>query len=110
MSSPAKVVGPSNEPFELLTSTRFDSFLLSLRWNNDQDGPSPFLLLPYHFDRLIAAAERHGWGHVKCSLTYEKLKSACNDVLADQLAQETSNAFKVPFFLSVIMHVILSPI
>ncbi|KAF9270750.1 D-aminoacid aminotransferase-like PLP-dependent enzyme [Marasmius fiardii PR-910] len=63
--------------YHLLTSTRYDPFLLSLGWNNDgkDDGsPSPFLQLPYHHDRLLASAERHGWDN---TLRYDELKRRC---------------------------------
>jgi 4-amino-4-deoxychorismate lyase len=65
------------QPYQLLTSTRFDPFLRTLAWNNDQSGPCPFLLLQYHLDRLAAAVEQHGWHAIKNILTYERIKSSC---------------------------------
>lgn len=87
---------PEPTQYELLTSTRFDNFLLSLQWNNDTEGPSPFLLLPYHLDRLIDAAEQHEWAQSRAALTYDVLKSTCMDALADcDTREDASKAFKV---------------
>jgi len=70
-----------NENFELLTTTRYDPYLKSLEWNADDDGPSPFLLLPYHRDRLSVAADEHKWKIAKASLTYQKFKIACLEAI-----------------------------
>ena len=69
------------EPYELLTSTRYDPFLRSLRWNYDRDGPSALFLLPQHFGRLQDAIDRHGW-YIP-SFTYDELKSRCKAVVAE---------------------------
>lgn len=49
--------------FHLLSTTRYDDALLGHDYNTavNSGEPSPFLLLRYHFDRLVTAAERHGW-------------------------------------------------
>lgn len=49
--------------FHLLSTTRYDDALLDHDYNTRVNGgkPSPFLLLRYHFDRLVTAAERHEW-------------------------------------------------
>ncbi|EDR15200.1 uncharacterized protein LACBIDRAFT_243106 [Laccaria bicolor S238N-H82] len=70
-----------NEDFELLTTTRYDPYLKSLEWNADDDGPSPFLLLPYHRDRLSVAADEHKWEIAKSSLMYQKLKIVCLEAI-----------------------------
>lgn len=82
-------------PYELLSSTRFDRLLSTLKWNNDQMGPCLFLLLQYHLDRLIDAAEQHGWSQIRGSLTFDTLKSTCFNALADREQGDTSHAFKV---------------
>ncbi|KAE9409098.1 D-aminoacid aminotransferase-like PLP-dependent enzyme [Gymnopus androsaceus JB14] len=79
----------------LLSSTRYDETLLKFSWNDDFDGPSPFFLLPYHFDRLIGAAEQHGWLQVKQSLSYEILKQKCHEKV-----KEVGPALKVRITLS----------
>ncbi|KAG7099760.1 hypothetical protein E1B28_001573 [Marasmius oreades] len=60
--------------YQLLSSISYDTSLLSLGWNNDHDTPSPFLQLPYHHDRLLDGAERHGWS---VSLAFSELKEKC---------------------------------
>jgi hypothetical protein len=74
--------------YELITATRFDPFLSTLAWNDGQEGPSDFLLLQYHLDRLAHAVELHGWDHAKSSLTYDRLKSACQTALTSYDNQE----------------------
>lgn len=77
------IMTPTHQVYELLSSTRFDPFLLTLRWNDDEDGPSDFLLLRYHFDRLTAAAECHDWDQAKSSLTsYDEFKTLCQNAVA----------------------------
>lgn len=81
--------------YELLSSTRVDTLLLSLGWNNDRTGPSSFMLLPYHLDRLRDAAEQHGWTHAQHALTYNAIKSTCEAALADHDDQNQVISFKV---------------
>lgn len=82
--------------YELISATRFDPFLLSLAWNNDEGGPSDFLLLQCHLNRLVHAAELHGWDQAKSSLTYDKLKSVCRTTVAGYHNDEnTLGALKV---------------
>ncbi|KAF8808144.1 hypothetical protein BYT27DRAFT_7139956 [Phlegmacium glaucopus] len=82
--------------YQLISSTRFDPFLATLGWNNDHDMPSPFFLLPYHFDRLVSAARTHNWDHATTS--YDYLKSACSNAIADQ--NGSSSAFRIRILLS----------
>lgn len=64
--------------FALLTCTRWDPFLSNLKWNNDPNNtPSPFLLLHYHLDRLLAAARLHRWETAPNALSYESMRSEC---------------------------------
>ncbi|KAF9469789.1 aminotransferase [Collybia nuda] len=86
--------------YELLSSTRVDTLLPTLGWNNDHAGPSSFILLPYHLDRLRDAAEQHGWTHARRTLTYDAIKSACQVALADRDDQTASDAFKVRITLA----------
>ena len=72
------------EGYSLLTSTRYDPILESCKWNDDDEGPQPFFLLPYHLERLISAAEAHGWPNVRPALTYSVLKFTCAEVVAAQ--------------------------
>lgn len=54
---------PTDPSYSLLSSLRYDDALLNMDWNTRANGgkPSPFMLLPYHLDRLMAAAQEHGW-------------------------------------------------
>lgn len=67
---------------DLVTSIRFDKALLNAKWNNDIEGPCSFLFLNLHVDRLRNAASQHGWSTAVSSITYEKLKSACQSAIA----------------------------
>lgn len=81
--------------YSLLTSTRYDPFLKSCRWNDDHQGPQPFLLLSHHLDRLISAAEAHSWPNARSTLTYSHLKNACTEAVQSAQTEEASTAFKV---------------
>jgi 4-amino-4-deoxychorismate lyase len=86
---------PSQDSYELLSSTRYDRLLSTLGWNNDRAGSCRFMLLPYHLDRLRDAAVQHGWTQASRSLTYNAIKSTCETALADHDDQDTPTAFKV---------------
>ncbi|KAG6845361.1 hypothetical protein H0H87_010470 [Tephrocybe sp. NHM501043] len=80
--------------YELLSSTRSDDFLANLKWNNECGRPSTFFLLRYHFDRLLAAADRHGWNEAKSSLNYDNFKATCQNAVA-AVRYESDNAYKI---------------
>ncbi|EFI28684.1 aminodeoxychorismate lyase [Coprinopsis cinerea okayama7 len=68
--------------YDLLTTTRHDPALTRFAWNNDRDAqPSPFFLLPYHHERLVEAAAKHGWNDITCR--YEDFKSAVRAAIND---------------------------
>ncbi|KAG6919023.1 hypothetical protein DXG01_009733 [Tephrocybe rancida] len=91
----------SNKRYDLLSSTRYDDFLLNLKWNNDDDEPSNIFLLRYHFDRLVAAADRHNWEEAKSSLVYHDFKTTCQNVVANiNDDRNEGRAFKLRFTLS----------
>ncbi|KAE9378115.1 hypothetical protein N431DRAFT_500817 [Stipitochalara longipes BDJ] len=55
--------------FQLFTSLRYDPLLTSLPintelWDKENQGPSPFYILPFHRDRMLQAAESFGWTEV----------------------------------------------
>ena len=76
------------EAYQLLTTTRYDPTLTGLRWNDDLDGPSPYFLLPYHYDRLKSAVKQHGWD-VWASYTYQHFKSAVVDTVSKHLVEKS---------------------
>lgn len=91
---PASMAGATTQDgfYQLLASTRYDPFLSSVGWNNDPSGPSPFLLLPYQYERLTSAAKIHNWHHVSSALTYLDLKNACQNGVSQQLNSERLQA------------------
>ncbi|KAH0591131.1 Putative aminodeoxychorismate lyase [Termitomyces sp. J132] len=91
-----------HQEYELLSSTRFDPFLLNIRWNDDKNGPSNFLLLRYHFDRLIAAVERHDWFQAKSVLaSYNEFESLCRNAVEVHRDKDNGpGALKLRFTLS----------
>jgi 4-amino-4-deoxychorismate lyase len=58
--------------FQLTSAIRYDPI------HSLPHSPSPFLLLPYHFDRLRAAAALHGWQDTFPSLSWPSFLSTCN--------------------------------
>ncbi|KAG6811453.1 hypothetical protein H0H92_007324 [Tricholoma furcatifolium] len=95
------MIVPDHHQYQLLSSTRYDPFLLNLRWNDDKDGPSAFMLLRYHFDRLADAANRHSWNQAKSSLAYSDFKATCQDAVTAHFAKETDQqALKLSLTLS----------
>src|SRR6266571_4328061 len=84
--------------YQLLSSTRYDPHLKPYKWNDDQEGPTEFFLLPFHFERLVSAAHTHGWTKAESALEYSTLKSACIKAVSLQ-GNDVCRSFKV-FFLS----------
>ncbi|KAI9760269.1 MAG: hypothetical protein M4579_001783 [Chaenotheca gracillima] len=66
----------STEPFELFSSLRYDPALLKSSANTALSGrpnqPSPFYMLRYHRDRIMAAAEHFGWEKAATRLAGEE--------------------------------------
>ncbi|KAL7285557.1 hypothetical protein ACG7TL_000661 [Trametes sanguinea] len=86
MSSPAD--------FQLISTTRYEQGLTELDWNTQASlgTPSPYLLLAYHYDRLLDAARVHGWP-VPPDLTLRLLESTCNAAVT---ANSTDSQLHVP--------------
>ena len=76
----------------LISSTKFDPYLLTLGWNRDEsESKSPFFLLNYHLDRLRDAALKHNWTqHAVSALSPRSVLASCH-----QAVPNTANAFKV---------------
>ncbi|KAG2154551.1 aminotransferase [Suillus clintonianus] len=68
--------------FALLSSTRYDPFLISCPWNNDPDGPSPYFLLHYQADRLIRSAALHDQVFQE-GTTLSKVKTVCDKAVQE---------------------------
>jgi hypothetical protein len=93
--------------YKLLSSSRWDPYLLSLKWNCTPDNtqPSPFLLLHFHVDRLIDAAEQHGWPAAKSSVSLDALRDSCTLAVeqAHSEASEPPRSLKVVSPVPVIL-------
>ncbi|ESK92144.1 aminodeoxychorismate lyase [Moniliophthora roreri MCA 2997] len=99
--------------YQLLSSTRYDALLLSLRWNNDGTEndivPSCFLLLKYHYHRLRDAAEEHGWAIAAGSISYEGLKEECVRAV-EEAGTGTSYRIRITLSETGLVAVIASPV
>lgn len=80
--------------YALLASTRYDPFLLSCAWNNDSDGPSPYLLLHYQVDRVIASAALNEQA-LHDGVTLSNVKELCNKVVREHDDSFGGRALKV---------------
>lgn len=83
--------------YALLASTRYDPFLTSCVWNNDIDGPSPYLLLHYQADRLIASAALHD-KTFRHGTTLSNVKALCDKVVREHNDSRGETALKVSTF------------
>jgi len=83
--------------YNLISATRYDDSLLDVAWNTRVNGgtPSRFMLLPYHFDRLAAAADEHGWIVSRRRIAWADLAAACDDAVIAARPQHGNGPFKV---------------
>jgi hypothetical protein len=93
-----------NAEYSLLSSTRYDNALLNVAWNTRVNGgiPSRFMLLPYHFDRLVAAVEEHEWVASRQRMAWVDFATACDKAVEAARPQCGDGPFKVSlksFFL-----------
>ncbi|KAI9512889.1 aminotransferase [Russula earlei] len=65
--------------YQLVSTIRYDPFILDLPWNSavNYAQPSPFMLLPYHFDRLRSAAAMHEWQDTFASISWTLFQVTC---------------------------------
>lgn len=75
---------PAMPIYSLLSSTRYDNAVHNMHSNTRVNGalPSPFMLLPYHFDRLMTAARTHGW-QMPENVTKAALLEKCERAVAE---------------------------
>ncbi|KAI0361036.1 hypothetical protein OH77DRAFT_1392126 [Trametes cingulata] len=71
-------------PFQLVSSTRYEPRFRDLAWNTDTNGaePSPYLLLRYHYDRLLNAAKAHNW-LIPAELSVIHLERLCDSAITN---------------------------
>lgn len=69
--------------YQLVSTVRHDSLCLNLPWNSAANNgqPSPFMLLPYHFDRLRSAGAIHGWQDAVASISWDIFQSTCQHAI-----------------------------
>ncbi|OSD06219.1 hypothetical protein PYCCODRAFT_1475053 [Trametes coccinea BRFM310] len=109
MSSPAD--------FQLISTTRYEDGLTELDWNTQafHGTPSPYLLLAYHYDRLLDAARVHAWP-VPQAFTLHLLESTCNAAFTaegtDSQLDALERSFRIRILLSYpgILSVAASPV
>lgn len=100
-SSPPPAIMPAvaaeDVQYSLLSTARYDDALRNVAWNTRVNGgdPSAYMLLPYHFDRLLAAAEDHGWMASRQHMQYADLVAACNDNVQAALTQHGHGPLRV---------------
>ncbi|KAM6500319.1 Aminotransferase [Amanita muscaria] len=82
--------------YDLTTSIRYDRSLQV----DDADGPLPFLLLRYHYERLVQATDLHGWEYAKSVLSYEFLKTMCEKAVQAHEDLETSDESTIRVLLT----------
>src|SRR5260221_6377010 len=80
---PGTVPTEQNSVYQLITTILHDLFCLNLPWNSalNNGQPSPFLLLPHHFDRLRAAAAIHGWQDAVASISCDTFQLTCQHAI-----------------------------
>ena len=99
--------------YQLITSILHDPFCLNLPWNSvlNNGQPSPFLLLPYHFDRLRAAAAIHGWQDAVASISWDTFQLTCRHAIQAYDGPAKAGPLKVrlhPLLLNFLNHPSLS--
>ena len=80
--------------YQLISALRYDKeALISAGWNTSRNGgkQSPYFLLQWTVDRLIAAANVHSWA-IPTGLTLGWLESRCDASLKDK---DLSKPYKV---------------
>lgn len=83
--------------FELISTIRYDPLCLDLPWNSaaNHGHPSPFMLLPYHFDRLRVAAALHNWQDTFASISWALFQSTCQRAVQAYDGPAKQGPFKV---------------
>lgn len=74
--------------YNLFTSFRYDPKLLTAAFNTEVNGTElPYLLFPYHVERLARAAEAFGWDRAVQTMSEsgveEELRQKCDELVMD---------------------------
>jgi 4-amino-4-deoxychorismate lyase len=72
-------IAEHGQVYQLVSTVRHDPSCLHFPWNSAANNgqPSPFMLLPYHFDRLRAAAALHAWQDAVLSMSWALFQLTC---------------------------------
>lgn len=86
--------------YDLFTSLRYDPKLLSADFNNDVNAtPLPYLLFPYHVQRLADSARKFGWPGAIETITAptaaEDLRKKCDQAITECNLPEKDNGVGV---------------
>ena len=86
--------------YDLFTSLRYDPALCSAEFNTAASGvSSPYLLLPYHADRLRKAAIDFDWTKavavVDRSDVVDKLRALCDEAVDKYEGEDKRNGLRV---------------
>jgi branched-subunit amino acid aminotransferase/4-amino-4-deoxychorismate lyase len=81
--------------FSLISTTKYDDFLATLGWNC-----SHYFLLEYHHNRIVDAADKHGWKDAKQALTLEALQAECHKVVTEYHGSHPDSAQTLKVYIS----------
>ncbi|KAH9968813.1 aminotransferase [Russula dissimulans] len=84
--------------FQLVSTIACDPHNLNLSWNSaaNHGHPSPFILLPYHFDRLRSAAALHGW---QDAISWASFQATCQHAIQQYDGPGKGGPFKLRLVL-----------
>ncbi|KAH9897866.1 aminotransferase [Cubamyces lactineus] len=88
--------------FALLSTTRYEPHLRDCTWNTAVNGglPSPYMLLRYHYERLLDAAQVHGWP-IPQQLSLSRLEEECNaEITKHGSSDPLEQSFRIRILLS----------
>ena len=96
--------------YQLFTSLRYDPVLRNAAFNTavNRGEESPFLLFPYHYDRLTKAARVFGWPSAIKAMSEpdaeEKLRRKCEEAVTNYPHNDKENGLRVrvPFSVCVL--------
>ena len=79
--------------YDLFTSLRYDSKLLTADFNNDVNAtPLPYLLFPYHLQRLVDSSRKFAWPEAIKTITApsaaDDLRKKCDQAIAECILPE----------------------
>ncbi|KAI0660606.1 aminotransferase [Cubamyces menziesii] len=92
----------SHPSFDLISTTRYEPCLRDCSWNTAANGgsPSPYMLLRYHYERLLDALKIHDWPMPQ-EFSLSRLEEECNaGVTKHSSSNSPQQSFRVRILLS----------